>query len=48
MSKSDDKEGSSLTVSVPSTAAMLVEFPGYVRDVRAALEVLGGEKVRDF
>ena len=39
--------GSSLFLAVPPTEAMLVEFPGYVRDVRAAMEVLGGEQVRD-
>jgi len=43
----DRPSSSSLSVSVPSADAMLVEFPGYVRDVRAAMEVLGGEQVRD-
>lgn len=43
----EDRPASSLSVAVPSATAMLVEFPGYVRDVRAALEVLGGEQVRD-
>lgn len=38
---------SSLALRVPSTSVMLVEFPGYVRGVQAALEVLGGEQVRD-
>ena len=45
----DDDErpagSSSLVLSIPSTSAMMVEFPGYVRDVPAALEVLGGEQV---
>lgn len=39
---------SRLDLAIPATGAMLIEFPGYVRNVQAAMQVLGGEQVRVF